>query len=149
MVIGILLSGLCGVIGLLQGALNKQMSIKIGVTHAVLINMVLTFIFSIAFYYFTLKFPRLVPEMFRLKAPLLTWHWWYIFPGILGMLIVSLVPWAIHEAGMVKFTIVLVAAQMIFSVFWDMTIDKIPVNTTKTLGMILCLGGTFLIVYKK
>lgn len=143
------LPAILGVIGLLQGAINKQMSIRIGVAHAVLINMVLTFVFALAFYYLTLKAPKLVPEIFRIKASLLTWEHWYVLPGILGLLIVALIPWAIAEVGMVKFTIILVAAQMIFSVVWDLYVEKIPVGIYKVIGMLFCLFGTILIVFKK
>lgn len=138
-----------GVIGLLQGALNKQIGLKIGVAQAVLINMVLTLIFSIAFYFLTLNYPKLMPEIFRIRTSISTWQWWYIWPGVLGLLIVALVPWAISEVGMVKFTIILVASQMIFSCFWDVSIENIPLSLSKVFGMFLCLVGTAFIVYKR
>ncbi|MDH5580340.1 MAG: DMT family transporter [Bdellovibrionales bacterium] len=144
-----LLPAFIGIIGLLQGALNKQIGVKIGVAQAVLINMILTLIFSVGFYLLTLNYPKLMPEIFRIKTSISTWQWWYIWPGVLGLLIVALVPWAISEVGMVKFTIILVASQMIFSCFWDVSIENIPLNSYKILGMFLCLIGTAFIVYKR
>jgi len=130
-----LLPIIIGTIGILQGALNKEMAIEIGVGQTVLIGMTLTFFFGIAFYLLVKFFPENFNTIYHLKAPLTTWKWWYFVPGILGLLIVALFPEAIYELGAVKTTVLLVAAQMIFSVFWDITIEKLPINPFKWIGM--------------
>ena len=131
-----LLPIIIGMAGILQGGLNKEMSLKIGVGQTVLVGQPLTFIFGVLFYLVVKFFPGLFSPIYHLKAPLMTWKWWFIIPGFLGLLIVSLFPEAIHELGAVKTTVLIVAAQVIFSVFWDMTVEKLPISTFKWLGMV-------------
>ena len=125
-----------GMVGILQGALNKEMSLQIGVGQTVLVGMTLTFIFGIIFYFTVKFFPDLFNPIYHLKAPLTTWRWWFIIPGFLGLIIVGLFPEAIHELGAVKTTILIVAAQVIFSLFWDSMIEKLPITPFKWLGMV-------------
>lgn len=130
-----LLPIIIGMVGILQGALNKEMSLEIGVGQTVLVGMTLTFIFGVLFYLVVKFFPGLFNPIYHLKAPLTTWRWWFIIPGLLGLIIVGLFPEAIYELGAVKTTILIVAAQVIFSVCWDLFVEKLPVTTFKWLGM--------------
>ncbi|RLA61467.1 MAG: hypothetical protein DRQ88_07970 [Epsilonproteobacteria bacterium] len=138
-----LLPIIIGMVGILQGALNKEMSLQIGVGQTVLIGMTLTFIFGITFYLVVKFFPDLFNPIYHLKAPLTTWRWWYLIPGVLGLLIVALFPEAIYELGAVKTTVLLVAAQMVFSIFWDVTVEKLPITTFKSIGMVFAFLSVF------
>lgn len=140
---------LLGVIGLLQGGLNKEIGQIIGVAQATLVGMIITLIIAIIFFYVVKMFPNSVAPIYHIKAPFLTWRWYFIIPGILGFLIVSLLPWAFFELGAVKTTILIVAAQMIFSVYWDLSIEKLPINSYKIIGMIFVFIGTVFIVLRK
>jgi transporter family-2 protein len=143
-----LLPIIIGMVGILQGALNKEMALKIGVGQTVLVGMTLTFVFGVLFYLAVKFFPGLFNPIYHLKAPLTTWRWWFIIPGILGLVIVGLFPEAIYELGAVKTTILIVAAQVIFSLFWDSMIEKLPITPFKWLGMVFAFISVVLMGLK-
>jgi transporter family-2 protein len=145
----LLIPVLLGVIGLLQGGLNKEIGHIIGVAQATLVGMVITLLIAIVFFYAVKFSPEFFAPIYHIKAPIFTWRWYFIIPGILGFLIVSLLPWAFLELGAVKATILIVAAQMIFSVFWDISVEKLPINSSKIIGMVFVFIGTLFIVVKK
>ncbi|MFA6237680.1 MAG: DMT family transporter [Bacteriovorax sp.] len=145
----ILLPILLGCIGILQGAVNGQISNTIGVTQAVLITNIVCLIICIVFYFFVRSYAHLVPEFFQLKAPLLTYKWWYIFPALFGFLIIAGMPYAIAKLGAVKVTVGLIAAQMVTSVLWDIMVEDISLNIMKFIGIIFAfLSVTFITLSK-
>lgn len=137
-----------GVVGLLQGSLNKEMSLEIGAAHSVLIGMIISVILGVGFYFVVKLNPGYFSDFYIIKKGLDAWQWWYIFPGILGFTIVLLLPHGIHAMGAVKFTILLVAAQMIFSVCWDIWVEKMPISTFKWLGMFFAFVSVFIGSFK-
>ncbi|MCF8059353.1 MAG: DMT family transporter [Bacteriovoracaceae bacterium] len=124
-----------GVSGILQGGFNRNMSAPLGLAHSLLIGNVLVLIYSIVFYFGVLKYPEAFPDFFRARAPLSSFKWWYIIPSICGFIIISGIPFGISKIGAVKVTVLIVVAQMITSIIWDITVDKVPVNTMKALGL--------------
>ena len=144
----ILIPLILGAIGILQGGLNRQISSHIGIAQATLISNAVTVIICIAFFLIVKNYPSLFPEIFHLKAPLSTYKWWYIFPAIFGFLIVAGLPYAISEIGAVKVTILLVVAQMIISVFWDLFVEGIPFSLTKFIGLLMAFASVILITSK-
>lgn len=145
-----LLIPLClGMIGILQGGLNRQIANSIGVAQATLISNFVTVLICISFYLIVKTWPAFFPEFFKVKAPLTTYQWWYIFPAIFGFMIVAGLPYAISEIGAVKVTILLIVAQMMTSVLWDIFVEKIPMTTMKTLGMIAAMVSVALITLSK
>ncbi len=145
-----LLIPLClGMIGILQGGLNRQIANSIGVAQATLISNFVTVLICISFYLIVKTWPAFFPEFFKVKAPLTTYQWWYIFPAIFGFMIVAGLPYAISEIGAIKVTILLIVAQMMTSVLWDIFVEKIPMTTMKTLGMIAAMVSVALITLSK
>lgn len=146
----ILLPILLGCIGILQGALNGQISNTIGVTQATLITNVGTVIICVAFYFSVRAYSHLVPDLFQIKAPLSTYKWWYVFPPLFGFLIIAGMPFAIVKLGAVKVTVGLIAAQMITSVLWDIVVEDISLNIMKFIGIIFAfLSVTFITLAKQ
>lgn len=138
-----------GVIGILQGGLNRQISNTIGVAQATLISNIVTVLICIAFYFFVKSFPQFFPEFFRIKAPIATYQWWYIFPAIFGFMIVAGLPYAIAEIGAVRVIILLVAAQMLTGVAWDYWVEHIHLSPQKFLGMVAAMISVLLITLDK
>lgn len=146
----ILLPIMLGCIGILQGALNSQISTTIGVTQATLITNVGTVLICVAFYFGVRSYAHLVPDFFQIKAPLSTYKWWYVFPPIFGFLIIAGMPFAIAKLGAVKVTVGLIAAQMITSVIWDIMVEDISLNIMKFIGIIFAfLSVTFITLSKQ
>lgn len=138
-----------GCIGILQGAINRQVSMQIGLAQASLITNLATVIMCTFFYLIVKKNPLLFPSFFQLKAEFFTYKWWYIFPPIFGFLIVTGMPYAISEIGAVKVTVGLIAAQMITSVIWDYFVDNITLNPLKIGGIVSALLSVILITLAK
>ena len=138
-----------GAVGILQGAINRQVANNVGVTHATLISNFVTLLISIAFYYMVKLSADNYPEYFQLKLPLTTYKWWYIIPPIFGFLIVTGMPLAIYKLGAVKVTVGLIAAQMVTSVMWDFFVDGIGLNMMKVAGIIFSFLSVALITLSK
>lgn len=145
----ILLPILLGCIGILQGAVNGQISNTIGVTQATLITNIACLIICFVFYFFVRSYSHLVPEFFQIKAPLSTYKWWYVFPPLFGFLIIAGMPYSIAKLGAVKVTVGLIAAQMVTSVLWDIMVEDISLNIMKFIGIIFAfLSVTFITLSK-
>jgi transporter family-2 protein len=145
----IILPILLGAIGILQGAINRQVSLHIGVAQATLITNLVAAFFCLIFYFFVKANAHIMPPIFQVKTSFVTYKWWYIFPPLFGFLIVAGMPYAIAELGAVKVTVGLIASQMIVSVLWDIFIEDINLNMMKVLGIIFAiLSVTFITLSK-
>ncbi len=146
----ILLPILLGCVGILQGALNGQISNTIGVAQATLITNIGSALICVGFYFLVKSYSHLFPDFFQVKATLTTYKWWYIFPPVFGFIIVAGMPLAIAKLGAVKVTVGLIAAQMITSVLWDLLIEGIGLNLFKLVGIVFAfLSVTFITLSKQ
>lgn len=134
-ILSVVIPFMIGAFGLLQGALNRQISTHVGVTHATLITNMGTVLLCVIFYITVKTFPNILPPMFQLRVPLSEYKWWYVFPPLFGFLVISGIPYAIANFGAVKVTVGLIAAQMIVSVLWDLFVEGIGLNTFKLIGL--------------
>lgn len=128
-----------GSFGILQGVLNRQIALKIGIIHAVLIGSVITLIFSTLAFLGIRHFGDHVPHILRVRESLTTFHWWYIIPGFFGFCLITGLPFAFYKLGAVKVTVGLIAAQMITSALWDVLVEGLEFNWLKGLGVIFAL----------
>ena len=125
-----------GFAGILQGGVNRNMSEDIGLAHSILIGNIIIVGYSLLLYFLVQKSPENYPSFMHVKAAITSFKWWYIFPSIFGFIIVAGIPYGIYKLGAVKVTVVIVAAQMIASVLWDIFIEKAPINLFKSLGLL-------------
>ncbi len=128
-----------GAAGIIQGGLNKNMSQNMGLTMALFIGNTLVVLYSIFLYFLASKSPESVGELFKIKASTTGFKWWYIVPSICGFLIITGIPFGISKIGAVKVAVLIVAGQMITSIFWDIFVEKIPLNAYKGLGIFFSL----------
>jgi len=134
---GVIIPFALGAIGLLQGALNRKIATHLGVTQTTLITNLGTVTICLLAYFSARAFPEYLHPMFHIRLPLTTYKWWYAIPPIFGFLIIAGMPYAISEFGAVKVTVGLIAAQMVVSVFWDLFVEGIGLNTFKIIGITL------------
>lgn len=132
----LLLPLMLGCIGILQGAMNRQIANTIGVTQATLVGNIVTVIFCLLFYYVVKAYSMVFPDLFQIKAPFTTYKWWFVFPPLFGFFIIAGMPYAIAKLGAVKVTVGLISAQMLTSVVWDIMVEGIALNTMKIVGII-------------
>lgn len=132
-----------GAAGIIQGGLNKTMSQNMGLTMALFIGNTLVVLYSIFLYFLAAKSPESVSELFKIKASSIGFKWWYIIPSLCGFLIITGIPFGISKIGAVKVTVLIVAGQMLTSIFWDIIVEKIPLNTMKGLGILCSMLSIF------
>lgn len=135
-----------GVVGILQGAFYRKISESIGLTNAVLIGNTFAMTLTVPIVYFIYKNPSWVPEFFHFKSPLPPMKLWYLIPGFFGILIVFGLPLAIAKVGAVKSTVMIILAQIITSVLWDLSVEKIHLESSKIVGLLLALVSAFLML---
>lgn len=145
MTLAIIVPLMLGFVGIMQGILNKQMAQAVGLTHAAFLTAVMTLVLAIPFYLAVKMAPQYFSDVFHLKQPLSYFKWWYWLPGTLGLFIVTGLPFAFAKFGAAKVTILLVAAQMITSVSWDIFVEKIPLVASKLIGLVLAFASVLVI----
>ena len=145
----IILTLILGVIGIFQGGLNRQMATYMGVVQAVFLGNIITTAIAFIVFLWVRHYPSLFPAFFHIRSSLLDLKWWYVFPGIFGFFIVAGLPFVIYKIGAVKVTILLVVAQIVASVLWDLVVEKIPLNGLKVLGLSLACLSVILVYWKK
>lgn len=138
-----------GCMGILQGTMNRQVAVHIGVAQATLITNAVTVLICLGFYFLVKNNPALVPDFFQVKAPLTTYKWWFIFPPLFGFCIIAGMPFAFAKLGAVKVTVLLIAAQMVTSVIWDLFVEDIGLNIMKVAGIIFALISVTLVTLAK
>lgn len=136
-----------GMAGILQGGLNGKLSKEIGLMQGLLIGNTLVLIISFALIFLVAKFPDAFPEYFRLKAPLLSFKWWYLIPGLCGFIIITGLAIGMVKLGAVKTTVLIVVAQMVTSIVWDISVEKLPLNTMKGLGFFFSIVAVACTLY--
>lgn len=130
---------LVGMAGILQGGINKNMSDTLGLAHALLLGNFFVLIYTFLLYFGVMKTPEFFPDFFRVKTHLLSFKWWYLIPSICGFIIVLGIPVGISQLGAVKVAVLIVAAQMVTSIVWDIFVEKLPINTMKATGVLFSL----------
>lgn len=136
-----------GISGILQGGINRNMSNTLGLTQSLLLGNLFVLFYSIVLYFMVQKAPESFPDFFRLKTGLLEFKWWYLIPSICGFIIITGIPFGIFKLGAVKVTVLIVVAQMVTSILWDVFVEKLPVNTMKMAGLGLSVGAVLCTLY--
>ena len=141
-----------GIAVVLQGILNRKIGGTIGLSTAVFINALVFLILSAALLATSYLKPHLFPEF--LRVPSVSWKnaleqsntslWLYWVPGFCGFLLVLGVPFAIHSIGPSKTFVVLVSAQIAFSVLLEIAVQS-ELNPWKLLGAGLAMAGAYLV----
>lgn len=145
MTFAIIIPLMLGLVSIMQGILNKQMAQSVGLTHTAILTGIMTLVMAIIFYFAVKVAPQNFSEIFHIKRPLTYFKWWYWLPGTLGFLFVTGLPFAFGKFGAAKVTILLVAAQMITSVGWDILVEKIPLVAGKAIGLLLAFASVLVI----
>ncbi len=141
-----------GIAVVLQGILNRKIGGAIGLSSAVFINALVFLALSAGILLASYMKPQLFPDF--LRVPETPWKnalepggaslWLYWIPGFCGFLLVLGVPFAIQSIGPSKTFVVLVSAQIAFSVLLELVIQS-HWNPWKLLGAALAMAGAYLV----
>ncbi len=137
---------LLGTIGILQGAITKEMAPYIGLTISSLITSICLLLCCLTFYtLIKMEVLTNIPEAFLIQKLNMTFKWWFLLPGIFAFLITILFPLSLLSLDAVKVTIGIIAAQVITSVVLDyITLGALP-NFSKLLGICFAALSIFFI----
>ncbi len=148
MLTAILIPFAIGMIGMLQGALNKLIAGENGLNKTAFFSNVITFAICSVVFFVAKRFPQLVPSLLQ-HPESFSFKWWYVLPGIFGFFIIIGIPWSITAFGALKVTVGLVAAQMVTSLLWDFYVENLPLTGLKILGIVFGGISTLLITWSK
>lgn len=130
------LPALLGVVVVLQAGLNRKISGQWGLPSAVFLNALVFAVIA-----GTVLLFQNGKSTFDLKS----FSWWYLVPGALGCILVFGGPWAIAKWGAVHTFILIISAQLLASLIWDVKIESIPVSNLRIAGIALAWIGAVLV----
>lgn len=136
-----------GICTILQSGLNNKVSGDWGLSKAVFLTCLLTVFISGLFMLIVKATPQSFPSILHLKGGIGDFKWWWLIPAFFGVTIVIGLPYAFFKVGAVNTIITMIASQMITSVLWDIYVEKLPINTMKSLGVLFALISVGLVTF--
>lgn len=136
----------------IQGLLNRRIGAAIGLSTAVLINAIVFFLLSAVVIGASYIKPEIFPSM--LKPPTTSLreasldgpsYWLYWVPGFFGFLLVLGVPFSIQQLGPSKTFIVLIVAQVFFSLLAERLFFDASLSNMKLFGAMLAVAGAAIV----
>ena len=129
-----------------QAGLNRQIAGQWGLAASTLMNaLVLTFgalvLFTVA-----ARWPQLLPGGFALNFQSKFAPWWVIVPGLIGLGLVVGGPWCIARWGAVHTFTLIISAQLLASLVWDLKVEGLPISRERMVGVALTWAGVILAV---
>lgn len=133
---------LLGSIVVFQPSLNRVIFEHKGLSFAVLLNGAILFVIAAIFFLAISLSPERFPDIFRF-LPNRGFSWWYILPGIMGFLLVLLVPVMIKNLGAFPVVITMILGQVTTSFLWDIYQEGVSLSAARLLGLILVMTGAY------
>lgn len=132
-----------GIVSILQAGMNRQMGEDFGLFKTLLIGNVFILLLNLVLLLGSTSW--FGPESFlSSKGSMLPFKWWYLFPGLCGLVIIIGFPLGISRLGAIKVTVTVVAVQLIASGFWDYFKESQEIGPFKILSMLLTVGAVVL-----
>lgn len=140
------LPALLGGLTVLQAGLNRKIAQEWGLSAAVLVNASVLVLLAGILFFIGLQTKS---ELLQSNVDFSKMSWWFVLPGIMGLCLVFGGPWSIHNWGAVQTFLLLVAGQLLFSLFWDFHIENIPFSWMRIFGCGLAWLGVMLTTFSK
>lgn len=136
---------LVGIATIFQSGINKNMMAKYSLAFVILINGVVLSLFAIA----GLLVYQTQTRTNNLALLKQDWQWHYLLPGFFGFCVVMGIPLAMGKIGATKTFVLLVVAQTLGAVLWDLYVDNIKLDRVQIAGAVVALVGVALINFKR
>ena len=131
---GFFLPALLGILVVLQAGVNRKVAALCGLPAAVFLNAVVLTLSAGIFLALTAARSQWFPPEFRWSVDTKTVSPWFFFPGLIGFVLVLGGPWAISRWGALHTFILLISAQLLTSLVWDLTVEGLAVSRTRWAG---------------
>ncbi|MBL8678280.1 MAG: DMT family transporter [Myxococcales bacterium] len=140
-VVVLALAVLVGVASVIQAALNRRISAAWGLPAAIVLNALV--LVTCATILYALSRAGATPsELFRPKPEAFSNpRWWYLLPGLLGLVIVAALPLAISKVGALQIFVTVVAGQMLAGLVWDKIVEGVAITPSRVAGVLLVIVG--------
>ncbi len=143
----ILFTLLIGLFAVLQGGLNKQIGMSWGLPGAVLINAIMFLVGALVFYFYA-KSSMPIMEALDDRQSFVQYKWWYFTSGLLGLVFVIGVPFAIVKIGALNVFVILIAAQIVGSFLWDKFVEGLTTNNWQLVAAGLAVLSAAVLFFK-
>lgn len=144
----VVLTFFLGAIAVLQGALNRIIAGSWGLAPAIVLNNCVILAAGLVLFGAVKFYPEIFPEGLRDKAGFTSFSWYYVLPGLCGLVLVAGIPFAIGKIGAANVFIGIVCAQMVASLIWDKVVEGIPLTWTRTAGAFFAILGAVMLRIK-
>ena len=141
----VFLPGILGVMAVIQGGLNRQISGHWGLASATLFNSIVLLVASVALFALANWQPARLPDFFHMKGSFAAFHWWYLIPGLCGLALVAGIPFAINRLGAFSVFLGIVGGQLVMSLVWDALVEHRPVTLLRLAGAGMAMLSVWLV----
>ncbi|QSQ13219.1 DMT family transporter [Myxococcus landrumensis] len=139
---------LCGLAVVAQGGFNRRFASQWGLLSAVVVNMVVATVVTVAVYMVARAVPGFWPEAAPTESRFSGFTPWHLLPGLCGVVIVLGMPLSISRIGAVQSVLLLIAAQLATSLIWDAMVEGRPATLARVVGSALAFTGAAIAVWK-
>ena len=148
MTFSILIPFFIGLSVVTQGVLNRQIGAAWGLGAAVFLNASVLFVLSSLLFLGLIYFPQSFPSFLQLSSPEASRaQAWFVIPGLCGLLIVIGVPWSLQMNGPGKTFILVIVAQIIFSLLFEKFFFGLSLSLMKIMGALFVAVGAALVAF--
>lgn len=134
---------LLGSIVVFQPMLNRMVLEDRGLSFAVWLNGCVLFLAASLLFFSVFLAPERFSEVLHFKGSG-GFHWWYVLPGILGLILVLMVPVMFKNMGAFPTIIAMLCGQILTSFLVDSLAFGVPISASKIMGLLLATGGAYL-----
>lgn len=130
-----------GCLAVVQVALNKRIAGVVGLAQAVILNAGVLLVVAVLFWLYA-RGDR--AQFGGWVAGAGSWgelQLWWVVPGLCGLTLVAGMPWAVQRIGALQTFVLIVAAQILFSIVWDHFVEDVAVSVPRVLGAGLAIAG--------
>ena len=135
-----------GVFTVVQAGMNRHVAKSWGLPAAVLLNGAILTVVALAVFVWARASG--VSGLFAGKADWTAFRPFWLISGVLGFGIVLGIPFAMDKIGATRAFVVIVSAQMIGSVLWDLALDGVRPTPARLGGALLAIGSAVLVSWK-
>lgn len=136
-----------GAAGIFQNGVNRKMAGPLGLARSVHINNAL--LLGVGLIALWLLSRTSLSHFFEPENEDLTFHWWYLVPGLVGLYIIIASPIAISKLGAAKTTAAVIASQMVFSLIWDKFFEGAQADNLRVAGAGAIIAGALMLGFSK
>ncbi len=139
-----------GLASVTQSGLNKRLAEKAGLAGTLHISNLVVLIGGVVILSLVAtlshgEFSQVLKTKFSFRAI----TWWFLVPGLMGLFIITMAPYAIHKIGALPVFVAMIFGQVIGSAVWDYFIEGTPIDRWRVIGCALTLMGAVSVSFSK